>query len=83
MTTYKTDELTGDLLNRTVAKALGYNEKSYYQITGGMIHGGLFFFESEQESDEFFNIFCNEVIEKTGLYAAIYCPERGCLSENC
>lgn len=59
------------------------NEKSYYEISSGMIHGGLFFFESEEKADEFFNIFCNEITEKTGLYAAIYCPERGCLSENC
>ena len=47
-----------------------------------IIHGGLFFFESEKEMNQFFEIFCQPPVESSAIYACSYDPNGIPLSEN-
>lgn len=47
-----------------------------------IIYGGLFFFDTEDEMNTFFNLFTVSPIESSGLYACNYDSDGNCLSEN-
>ena len=47
-----------------------------------MIHGGLFFFDTEKEAQEFFNFFNEKPIYASGLYTELYNPKGECITEN-
>ena len=47
-----------------------------------LIHGGMYFFEDGSEAVEFFNIFNNEPVYSSGIYAALYDESGNCLTEN-
>jgi TorA maturation chaperone TorD len=44
--------------------------------------GGLFFFETEELAREFYSMFEQPLTDSSGLYASIYSPTDGCLTEN-
>lgn len=60
-----------------------FDEKEYIEYSGVLVNSGMFFFETEGDADTFFDVFNRPETEKTGLYAALYSPDRGCLTENC
>jgi hypothetical protein len=47
-----------------------------------IMHGGLFFFNTEENMQEFFNIFNEDPIYSSGVYACSYDNLGNCLSEN-
>jgi len=54
-----------------------FNDISTLIFTGGMV-----LFDTEQEMDEFFNIFNQELTYKRGYYVCTYDPNGNCLTEN-
>lgn len=59
-----------------------YTEAECYNYMGSIIDGGLFFFEIEEEAWKFYSVFEQPLTDSSGLYAAVFCPVRGCLTEN-
>jgi hypothetical protein len=47
-----------------------------------LLDTGIFLFDSEKEADDFYSKFELEHIYASSIYAALYCPKRGCLTEN-
>ena len=54
-----------------------FNDISTLIFTGGMV-----LFDTEQEMDEFFDIFNQELTYKRGYYVCTYDPNGNCLTEN-
>lgn len=63
-------------------KIFGVKTKEYYDYVGNVLHGGLFFFESEEEAFQFYEIFTKELTDSSAIYSCVYSPESGCLTEN-
>ena len=51
-------------------------------MLSNLIHGGLFFFEDENEALEFFNFFNTGALYASGIYAELYDESGNCLTEN-
>ena len=47
-----------------------------------IIHGGLFFFDTMKEAEEFFNVFNQNVVYASPIYAALYDQYGNGLTEN-
>lgn len=47
-----------------------------------LIHGGLFFFDTTEEAEEFFNVFNQNVVYASPIYAQLYDSTGMVLTEN-
>lgn len=47
-----------------------------------VLHGGLFFFDSDEEAREFFDLFNRRPVYASGLYAVLYDSSGSVLTEN-
>jgi hypothetical protein len=59
-----------------------YSEKEYIDIVGNLIHGGLFFFDTNEERNQFYFIFTQELTESSAIYACLYEEDGTCITEN-
>jgi len=46
--------------------------KKFNDIMSGLVHGGLFFFENEEQAQQFYAIFNQPSTQHSGLYACLY-----------
>lgn len=62
--------------------------KLYHDVKTGsdfihaVISGGLLTFDTEKEARDFYKIFEQELTDSSNIYACIYSPTDGCLTEN-
>jgi hypothetical protein len=54
----------------------------YYNTASAIICGGLLTFDTEEDAWAFYKIFEQELTDSSGIYACIYSPTEGCLTEN-
>lgn len=47
-----------------------------------IIHGGLFFFNTMEEAEEFFNVFNQKPVYASPIFAVLYDATGECLTEN-
>lgn len=47
-----------------------------------VLHGGVFFFDSDEEAREFFDLFNHRPVYASGLYAVLYDSSGSVLTEN-
>ena len=47
-----------------------------------VLHGGVFFFDSDEEALEFFDLFNHRPVYASGLYAVLYDSSGSVLTEN-
>lgn len=57
-------------------------DKEYYDFVNAVVSGGLLTFDTEKEACDFYKIFEQELTESSSIYACIYSPTEGCLTEN-
>jgi hypothetical protein len=55
---------------------------SCHNLIHDVISGGLLTFDTEKEAWDFYKIFEQELTDSSGIYACIYSPTKGCLTEN-
>lgn len=58
------------------------NDNTYHDFVHAVISGGLLTFDTEKEAWDFYKIFEQELTESSSIYACIYSPTEGCLTEN-
>lgn len=58
------------------------DDASYYNFTHAVVNGGLLAFDTEEEAWAFYGIFDKELTDSSSIYACIYSPIEGCLTEN-
>lgn len=57
-------------------------DMAFYQQIGNILHGGMFFFDSEAECYEFYRIFELPLTDSSAIYACTYNPNGECETEN-
>jgi hypothetical protein len=57
-------------------------DKDFYDFLHATIAGGLLTFDTEVEARNFYEIFEQKLTDSSGIYACIYSPIEGCLTEN-
>lgn len=57
-------------------------DKDFYDFLHATIAGGLLTFDTEAEARNFYKIFEQKLTNSSGIYACIYSPIEGCLTEN-
>lgn len=63
-------------------KKLYPDETIYSDFWFAILSGGLLTFDTEEEAWTFYKIFEQELTDSSGIYACIYSPIEGCLTEN-
>ena len=58
------------------------NSDDYNTAIDGIINGGLFFFDSKEGAEIFYEIFAHPYINSDNIYAALYSPIDGLVTEN-
>ena len=58
------------------------DEDKFYNSLSDLIHGGLFFFDTMKEAEEFFILFNQEPVYASPLYAVLYDASGKILTEN-
>lgn len=58
------------------------DEDEFLNSLSSLIHGGLFFFDTMEEAQEFFNIFNQNVVYASPIYAQLYDSNGMGLTEN-
>lgn len=79
---FETDSAAWEFITGSFIKLFGERTKEYYEIAGNFVEGGLFFFETEEQAWEFYGIFEQELTDSSAVYACIYSPLTGCMTEN-
>lgn len=59
-----------------------YSDEIVKFMSGDLVMGGLFVFDTEQEARVFYEIFELEHVESSGIYANLISPTEGTLTEN-
>lgn len=59
-----------------------YSDHEYHNVLGNLIHGGLFFFESEEAQRKFYKIFEQPLTDSSAIYACTYNRHGTCETEN-
>ena len=59
-----------------------YDEKTALDYRTCLVHGGLFFFDTEKECYDFYRIFEQELTNSSAIYACTYNPSGECETEN-
>lgn len=78
----RTDSHIWDFVLSEIVRLFGDKTPEYFEYLGNLVHGGLFFFESEDAAWNFYHIFNKELTYSSSIYVAIYSPTDGCLTEN-
>jgi hypothetical protein len=76
------DVLIWEFITKSLINLYGERSEAYYDVIGGVIESGLFFFENGDQAWEFYSIFTQELTDSSAVYACLYCPVAGCLTEN-
>lgn len=63
-------------------RKLYVDDSTYYNFTSAITCGGLLLFDTEKEAWDFYYIFEQELTDSSAIYACIYSPTEGCLTEN-
>jgi hypothetical protein len=71
-----------DFVILELVRLFGNKTPEYYDYVSNVLHGGLFFFDSEDAARNFYKIFEQELTDSSAIYASLICPIRGCLTEN-
>lgn len=58
------------------------DKDEFYNSLSDLIHGGLFFFDTMEEAEEFFNVFNQNVVYASPIYAQLYDSTGMGLTEN-
>lgn len=58
------------------------DEDEYLNSLSDLINGGLFFFDTMEEAQEFFNVFNQNVVYASAIYAQLYDATGMGLTEN-
>ena len=58
------------------------DEIEYNNVSFNVVGGGLLVFDTEEEAWSFYRIFEQELTDSSSIYACIYSPTEGCLTEN-
>ena len=70
-------EFVKDELNK-----IAPSEKDYYEYLFAVTANGMLFFDTKDEAWKFYKIFEAELTDSSAIYAAIYSPTEGGLTEN-
>ena len=79
------DTLEDDKIARfvfTELRRLYQDDSTYHEAVDSVIFSGLTTFDTEEEAWAFYKIFEQELTDSSGIYACIYSPTEGCLTEN-
>jgi hypothetical protein len=79
---FESDNVIWKFITDSLIGLYGERTKDYYDVVGNLIEGGLFFFENGDQAWEFYSIFTQELTDSSAVYACLYCPVAGCLTEN-
>lgn len=58
------------------------DKDEFYNSLSDLIHGGLFFFDTMEEAEEFFGIFNQKPVYASPIFAVLYDSTGECLTEN-
>lgn len=76
------DDIVWNFLLIELTKMFGDKTPEFFDYVGNIIHGGLFFFDTEVKATEFYKIFDQELTQSSSIYATLNCPIHGCMTEN-
>jgi hypothetical protein len=79
---FESDAVIWKFITDSLIKLYGERTKDYYDVVGNLVEGGLFFFDTEEQAWEFYGIFEQELTDSSNVYACIYSPVYGCMTEN-
>lgn len=65
-----------------VKSICGGETDEFYTVMASLVNGGLFFFDSEEEQDRFYQIFEQPLTDSSAIYACTYNSLGECLTEN-
>jgi hypothetical protein len=60
----------------------GDNSDEFYSIMLGLVHGGMFFFDSEEEQGTFFRVFMHPRVQNSAMFACTYGHDGECHTTN-
>lgn len=60
----------------------GEDTNEFYDVLSGLINGGLFFFDSEEEQYRFYRVFEQPLTDSSAVYACTYASNGECETEN-
>jgi hypothetical protein len=55
---------------------------TYHNFMSAIVCGGLLTFDTKEEAWAFYKIFEQELTDSSSIYACIYSPTEGCMTEN-
>ena len=76
------DEAIWKFVLESLRDLYGDKTPKFYEYAGGIVNGGLFFFDSEYEMIEFYKIFEQPLTDSSPIYACTISPEHGSMTEN-
>jgi hypothetical protein len=60
----------------------GAKSTKFYDVMGGLVGGGMFFFISPDEARQFYQVFELPLVDSSAVYACLYESDGTCLTEN-
>ena len=76
------DERIWSFVKESMQKIYKDDPDKLNEIILGLICGGLFFFETENEQNEFYHVFEQPLTDSSAIYACTYNQNGECLTEN-
>lgn len=65
-----------------VKSICGGETDEFYTVISSLVHGGLFFFDSEEDQIRFYEIFEQPLTDSSAIYACTYNSLGECENEN-
>jgi hypothetical protein len=61
-----------------------YGDKTtkFYEVMSGLVNGGMFFFVSLTEAQQFYQVFELPLVDSSPVYACLYAADGTCKTEN-
>jgi len=81
---YETSEDT-DIWNfvmESMKEMFGEKTNEYYEVMTNMVYGGLFFFDTFEQAEQFYRIFDQPLTDSSKIYACLFDNTGKCLNEN-
>lgn len=76
------DDRIWSFVKESMQQIYGNDPNKLNDVMFGLIVGGLFFFETELEQDEFYHVFEQPLTDSSSIYACTYNKNGECLTEN-
>lgn len=80
-TTPEDDKAWNAVVSRFI-ELFGMGTPEYFDYIAVALADGMIWFDTLEDAYIIFDIFNEEPVYSSGLFAALYCPIRGCINEN-